>query len=339
MKKVAFALLFIMLGLVIAGTITITTSTGGTPHAATVDEDDCGENPYDICLSLCGSGARDFDISTDPACFNPDSEYFVGTSVPTNPGGLEYVHYPGDPIALAGPFHTDDDGNASLGTVDEITSGGFEGTVFNDVIGTVSMDKVKLQIEHHYLGMDLATMDLIDYFGALEVLSPSYTDNGDDTYSYAITGYPSGAKRVTFFIDENSNNTLDGGELFYIVIGDDSEQRDIGIVGEQYDDSVDCSIPAMLDIEEKLVVKPEAPMIRVSPNPFNSALNISLSNFKHNDRIVIRDFSGKTVQRIDPATIVTWDGKDVSGMDVPSGIYFVGFENKPQIQVKAWLIR
>ena len=330
MKKAILVLLFIAV-VVFAETITGSVIEGGSPHIAALSPKVCDENPYDMCIMFCGS-PWGFSITPPTDChFSPDSEYFVSTSVPTIDGSSAYQS-PGDPVALVGPFHVDASGNANIGSFHEITSGGFEGTIFNADAKFVAIDSIKILIEHHYLGQDISSGDPIDYYGSPTVISPeSLTPIGGGDYSYNITSFPSGGKRITFFNDANNNNTLDTGELATIL------ERDVGIVGEQYDDSVDVDL-STLKINTRRTIKPEI-CITVSPNPFNSSLKIWVSNFEQGENIIIRDIIGRTIAKYPAEHSILWNGIDQNGEQVPSGVYFVSISNHPITITKAWLIR
>ncbi len=330
MKKILFVLAFIVV-VVSAETITGSVIEGGSPHIAAVSPKVCDENPNDICLFLC-STPWSFSIDPPTDChFSPDTDYFVSTSVPTISGSDAY-QAPGDPVALVGPFHVDVSGNADLGSFHEITSGGFSGTIYNADAKFVVIDSIKILIEHHYLGQNLSSGDPIDYYGSPTVVSPeSVTPLGGGDYSYNITGFPSGGKRITFFDDANGNNALDAGELT-AELG-----RDVGIVGEQYDDSVDVDL-LTLHIAQKSV-RPKTTLLTAAPNPFNSTVQINIANFLPGEHLFITDVSGKIVKIMCAEKHLVWDAKDDNGDVVPTGVYFAALEHSRNIRVRMCLIK
>ena len=332
MKKGILIFLFIWM-LSFSDTITGTAGgPGGSPHIAALSPKVCDDNPYDLCFFFCSS-PWDFSITppNETCHFSPDTEYYVSTSVPSG-SGSEIYQSPGDPVALVGPFHVDASGNADLGTFTEITSGGFEGTIYNADAKFISIDSIKILIEHHYLGKDLTADTSIDYYGSPTVISlESLTPLGGGNYHYAITDFPSGGKRVTFFDDANNNNTLDAGELATTI------DRDVGIVGEQYDDSVDIDL-STLKVNTRGTIKPEI-YITATPNPFNSSLKIWVSTFAQGENIIIRDLLGRVIAKYPAKHSIVWNGMDKNGVQMPSGVYFVSLSKHPITIKKVWLIR
>ena len=226
----------------------------------------------------------------------------------------------------------DASGNYDCGTITEISSGDFEGTINNADARLIAIDSIKMQIEHHYLGQNISSGEDIDYFGsayvaALENLTPA----GGGTYTYRMEGVASGAKRITFFSDANNNSALDSGERTYVV------PRDVGVVGHQYDDSVDVDLLALKALEKAPI--PTSIEIRAQPNPFNSAVSIIITGFSEEDRLIIRDFRGCVVNEFPAEPCIVWNAQDRSGKVVPSGVYFASLKKEPSIQTRICLIR
>jgi len=80
----------------------------------------------------------------------------------------------------------------------------------------------------------------------------------------------------------------------------------------------------------ELAPGPAAADLAVRPNPFNPATSIELSGaFGENRQVRIYDAAGREVNRfaLSSATAgtatVRWDGTDLSGRELPSGVYFV----------------
>ncbi len=86
-----------------------------------------------------------------------------------------------------------------------------------------------------------------------------------------------------------------------------------------------------LPILEQDVMKIEDFSISAAPNPFNSALRLSVISKSASDEasISIYDISGKTVANIfngvlqNGENVFVWDGRDTFGKEVESGLYFV----------------
>ncbi|MCD6417941.1 hypothetical protein J7M00_04075 [bacterium] len=331
MKKVILFLISFIFLVFADNEITGTVIEGGSPHFAALSPKMCGENRNDICMFFCGT-PWSFTITADDACpFSPDSDYYVSTSVPTISGSEAY-QAPGDPVALVGPFHVDAYGNADLGSFHEITSGGFEGTIYNADAKMIPIDSIKILIEHHYLGQDISSGEDINYYGSPTVVSPQHiTSIGGGNYTYDVTDFPSGGKRVTFFNDANGNDALDAGELATTI------DRDVGIVGEQYDDSIDVDL-ATLKVAQKSVIPINATMT-AAPNPFNSTVRINISNFSPDDHILIKDITGRTIKILPAEREIIWDATDQNGNYVSTGIYFVFLEKDRSVRVRICLVR
>lgn len=81
----------------------------------------------------------------------------------------------------------------------------------------------------------------------------------------------------------------------------------------------------------------------VYPNLFSEKMNIKCIIQDHQKAKVslkIYDVSGRLVKSFDPAPSIVWSGKDETGRDVPSGIYFVLFAQEDYKQIeKVILIR
>ncbi len=322
--------------------VTGTSTCGGSPRIAAITSDVCGEKPYAMCTMFCASNWN-FTINPPSGCsFDPDSEYYVTSSKPyINMGTMDAYHRPGDPIALFGPFFIVG-GNYACGNVTEITSGGFSGIISGTLESGIPISEVKLYIQHHYLGQNITAGTPIDYFGADSVRTfSSTTDLGGGNYRYTRTGFSSGAKRVIFFWDMNSNNTMDAGEVIDTARGREGLPRDVGIVGHQNDDSVNVDLHHY-KINEQLRALPVASNIRLAPNPFNSTLAIHVENPAAGvagDEIQIFDMRGEMVKTLAAASTVIWDGTDKNNVDLPTGIYFVRLASNHKTHQKAWLIR
>lgn len=313
--------------------ITGAVSDADSPHIAALTSKVCDENPYALCYVFCGP-TWNFNIAPSAGChFESDSDYYVSASAATiDFGSGEAYQAPGDPIALFGPFNVDASGNYSCGTITEISSGDFEGTINNADARFIAIDSIKMQIEHHYLGQNISSGEDIDYFGSAYVAAlENLTPIGGGAYTYRMEGVASGAKRVTFFSDANNNSALDGGEQTYVV------SRDVGVVGHQYDDSVDVDLLALEALEKAPI--PASVEMRAQPNPFNSAVSIIIMGFTEGDRLTIRDFRGCVVNEFPAEPCIVWDAHDRNGAAVPSGVYFATLKKNTRVRARICLIR
>jgi len=75
---------------------------------------------------------------------------------------------------------------------------------------------------------------------------------------------------------------------------------------------------------------PEVTAIRLYPNPFNAVCRIDISMIDADiSSIEIFDISGRKVRDLEEnisrrmVTEVVWDGRDASGFELPSGVYFI----------------
>ncbi len=101
-------------------------------------------------------------------------------------------------------------------------------------------------------------------------------------------------------------------------------------------------------IEENPVVQnPVNSVIRISPNPFRNKVNIefSIPRSMKSLKAEVYDLSGRLVKDFSLGTSqsstfaeVLWDGKDMMGRDLPSGIYFLNVKSGNQLIKREKLI-
>lgn len=100
--------------------------------------------------------------------------------------------------------------------------------------------------------------------------------------------------------------------------------------------------PDSASIEENQIAisKIQKPFLEVFPNPFTADVYIKCSGIRKKQKLSLKiyDMSGRLVKDLLPGTLhpsptisVSWDGRDVAGNKVPSGIYSLKF--------KAWEFR
>jgi len=140
-------------------------------------------------------------------------------------------------------------------------------------------------------------------------------DGNDSFYVWdTLPGHASGSSIAVYDIDENG--------LAEIVISGNNETRIY-----EYDPG---------GMEEARSRKPEARYgLQVSPNPFKDKLNIRYQipeknrvNMKIYNAagLLVKDFSLYSSGIGGQVSVKVWDGKDNSGQQVPSGVYFVRLE-------------
>lgn len=87
-----------------------------------------------------------------------------------------------------------------------------------------------------------------------------------------------------------------------------------------------------IGIEENTSLKPECIKFEISPNPFTDRTNItcSIGQSANGTELKIYDISGKLVKDFSHftldarrPTLLSWDGTDESGEQLPSGVYFI----------------
>lgn len=282
----------------------------------------CGENVFTVLT--CFWPPCDFTLSPPSGCSFCDTfDYWV--TVVDDDG--DTIQEPGEPIALYGPFNVDPltCSYAIPETLEEITSGGFEGTIYN-ATKTIPIDSLMINIYHHYIGSSADT-----YMLETTLAPMNLTPIGGGNYTYQMTGISSGAKHIEFFSDGNGNGILDPGELATLI------ERDVPVVGNQYDDSVDIDMTALSVNKE--VHKPDDRIIKAVPNPFNSTVMLFISRVIYGDRLFIKDISGRLVREFNVAPSIIWDGTDRNGAVVPCGIYFATLERNREARVRIWFIK
>ncbi len=135
---------------------------------------------------------------------------------------------------------------------------------------------------------------------------------GNDSFYIwdTLPGHASGSNVRIFDIDENG--------LAEIIISGNNETRIY-----EYE----------LGITEEVGGKIYEVRFEVHPNPFRNTAEISfgIGHGAEGIELKIYDVSGRFVRQFDYPTMrqsdqITWDGKDNSGQQVPSGIYFVRLE-------------
>ncbi|HEC79157.1 MAG TPA: T9SS type A sorting domain-containing protein [candidate division WOR-3 bacterium] len=85
-----------------------------------------------------------------------------------------------------------------------------------------------------------------------------------------------------------------------------------------------------VDIAEKNGIGNQSPRISVYPNPFTKSTVIRYSSLAFNDprcpTLRIYDATGRLVKSFILSTSIVWDGKDMHGKEVQSGVYFLRIE-------------
>ncbi len=124
-------------------------------------------------------------------------------------------------------------------------------------------------------------------------------------------------------------NCADINNKHYLFITEDSN---VGV----YEFSYSCGVDDEPEIENEPII--------CSPNPFSTTTTISFSgklNSHELSQIKIYNVKGQIVREILPVSpspilpvSVTWDGRDESGNEVKSGVYFCTFQNGEKQAVK-----
>lgn len=125
---------------------------------------------------------------------------------------------------------------------------------------------------------------------------------------------------------------LENGETLYSTLHLNSCNPDVGTL----------DIPLTLQVETGVnISEAESFAGKVSPNPFSESLYISFT--LDNPSLVtlsIFDLNGKPVARLinniklDGKNSISWDGRDKSGVSVPSGIYTLGLKTNAKMSCK-----
>ena len=93
-------------------------------------------------------------------------------------------------------------------------------------------------------------------------------------------------------------------------------------------------LDAPTEIKEDNLNQPESVRILTAyPNPFNNSVNFSIrAPYSPDGDLSIYDITGRLVKKFDiPFHVrpvpITWDGRNDSGEDVSSGIYFAKYKS------------
>lgn len=94
-------------------------------------------------------------------------------------------------------------------------------------------------------------------------------------------------------------------------------------------------------VDDRDLIAPESYSISTYPNPFNTRTIIYIQgDLSLIDNISIYDIAGRKVRSWPAANEIIWDGTDLSGTSVSSGIYFIIAGNgKTQLLEKATLLK
>ena len=87
-------------------------------------------------------------------------------------------------------------------------------------------------------------------------------------------------------------------------------------------------------VDEKLSLIPDISGLWVYPNPFSKQLNIGYQSPNGSRmRLRIYDIAGRIVRRYGQMSpvVITWDGTDDDGQELPSGIYFVQLRMRDKV--------
>ena len=85
---------------------------------------------------------------------------------------------------------------------------------------------------------------------------------------------------------------------------------------------------AVFDDEVPAAGIPITPHLTASPNPFNSSVRLNWSSSPGANALEIYNILGQRVRTYDLSTAsgsrssIEWDGRDLAGHQVPSGLYF-----------------
>ena len=80
-----------------------------------------------------------------------------------------------------------------------------------------------------------------------------------------------------------------------------------------------------MELDEKITTIKNFTISKIYPNPFNSQLNIKLTNVKgRNVKIVVHDINGRLIENLYQSEALSFDlNIKWSPKDIPSGLYLI----------------
>jgi len=160
----------------------------------------------------------------------------------------------------------------------------------------------------------------VELIGSADTVKLDYLGSGGALLSFIV-----GWSEYRYLLDDTPFEPGDTVSLHFSFTSD-GEDQDEGVF---LDDIV--FLGGTTDIESGIGEgkrMPERLSLRAYPNPFNSRLTIITNGVVPKDgAIAIFDLNGRLVRKFDnlPVKILTWDSRNSSGGECPSGVYFVRF--------------
>ncbi len=129
------------------------------------------------------------------------------------------------------------------------------------------------------------------------------------------------------YIEYTSANAT--GKLYYVEFTKGPDTLILTPANQTYFQNISLTwAPSTIDVE---TTESEPDLVTCYPNPFSGSMQISLSNNSGQvSSIDVYDISGKPVRSFSNFATgenrITWNGKNNSGSDLPSGIYFISVQ-------------
>ena len=116
-------------------------------------------------------------------------------------------------------------------------------------------------------------------------------------------------------------------------------EGNIRVLFQKEDSLFISNLSYITNIEEQEIELPVVKdLLKLYPVPFNSTLNIDIGQNK--GTVIIYNLNGAEVKRMPINKQAIWDGKNNRGIDCPSGIYLIRYNDKSRtISSKALLLR
>jgi len=162
-----------------------------------------------------------------------------------------------------------------------------------------------------------------------------FTEISSYKYNEDLIGLGNSATGKTYqFLDEDS---LQGGMTYIYKIQSESTN---GVITDHEPVAIIIS-----DLEDGRVISKKFALYQNYPNPFNPTTNIPFSlDRKTLVEIKIYDVNGRLVKRYSPKIYypgdhhVIWDGKNNTGQDIASGIYYYQLSTTEKMDIKKMIL-
>jgi len=225
------------------------------------------------------------------------------------------------------------------------------------ICGWKTADYIPEYFLQNYYGLgDATVINDVDFLGALGEDGYPYIDvNGtiipawNDKWNY-IVEFPDAETDITLYT-YNSESGANAGKVVGLV--DDKQDKAAVVLGfplffMELATVQEFLTELMLDFGECVAVddepEPNSTILTCSPNPFSTSTTISYNSTTNShelSQIKIYNIKGQLVIELLPVSpshslpvSITWDGRDETGKEVKSGVYFCTLQNGKELYVQ-----